>query len=81
MVQVPAEAYDTRVALLAEGVDRNYSALMKIKPIRESPSSRRAWIEIKGWATRPGAAERRLPPGKCLPNTKSPFQSCSLSLV
>ena len=34
------------VALLAEGVDRNISAAMKIDREIRSPSSRRAWIEI-----------------------------------
>ena len=35
-----------RVALLAEGVDRNISAAMTIDREIRSPSSRRAWIEI-----------------------------------
>ena len=34
------------VALLAEGVDRNLSALYRCGSIRQSPSSRRAWIEM-----------------------------------
>ena len=34
------------VALLAEGVDRNEKVLLFVQLIRESPSSRRAWIEI-----------------------------------
>ena len=34
------------VALLAEGVDRNTSALPSPQKAGESPSSRRAWIEI-----------------------------------
>ena len=36
----------TRVALLAEGVDRNYTMLMIVLRIKVSPSSRRAWIEM-----------------------------------
>ena len=35
-----------RVALLAEGVDRNTNTAKKTKKINVSPSSRRAWIEI-----------------------------------
>ena len=35
-----------RVALLAEGVDRNTTALKWIRNRKTSPSSRRAWIEI-----------------------------------
>ena len=35
-----------RVALLAEGVDRNYKGLRKYEKAPWSPSSRRAWIEI-----------------------------------
>ena len=35
-----------RVALLAEGVDRNYKRLRKYEKAPWSPSSRRAWIEI-----------------------------------
>ena len=34
------------VALLAEGVDRNVDELGTIWKYTESPSSRRAWIEI-----------------------------------
>ena len=34
------------VALLAEGVDRNLGAVVKLPDDVESPSSRRAWIEI-----------------------------------
>ena len=34
------------VALLAEGVDRNYVAEVMPEDVEESPSSRRAWIEI-----------------------------------
>ena len=36
-----------RVALLAEGVDRNQLGLFQIAVDFRSPSSRRAWIEIK----------------------------------
>ena len=35
------------VALLAEGVDRNLRMGMKVGHIHTSPSSRRAWIEIR----------------------------------
>ena len=34
------------VALLAEGVDRNYKGLRKYEKAPWSPSSRRAWIEM-----------------------------------
>ena len=37
---------DANVALLAEGVDRNLFFHRLFAQIRESPSSRRAWIEI-----------------------------------
>ena len=36
------------VALLAEGVDRNFTAPIAQRNARRSPSSRRAWIEIVG---------------------------------
>ena len=36
----------TYVALLAEGVDRNFRPLPLPRPREKSPSSRRAWIEI-----------------------------------
>ena len=35
-----------RVALLAEGVDRNFCASTRLVILIGSPSSRRAWIEI-----------------------------------
>ena len=35
-----------RVALLAEGVDRNIRKLVNASVCNRSPSSRRAWIEI-----------------------------------
>ncbi len=35
------------VALLAEGVDRNLTATRTVDTGTESPSSRRAWIEIE----------------------------------
>ena len=38
--------FSAGVALLAEGVDRNAEAQKKNKAKIESPSSRRAWIEI-----------------------------------
>ena len=34
------------VALLAEGVDRNYRPAHRADRVTSSPSSRRAWIEI-----------------------------------
>ena len=34
------------VALLAEGVDRNFQRLFQHGRFQRSPSSRRAWIEI-----------------------------------
>ena len=37
----------SEVALLAEGVDRNNRDVQRIIDSRESPSSRRAWIEIR----------------------------------
>ena len=37
---------DQKVALLAEGVDRNLLCNALKRPNTESPSSRRAWIEI-----------------------------------
>ena len=37
-----------QVALLAEGVDRNRCFDPEKKSMAESPSSRRAWIEIQG---------------------------------
>ena len=36
-----------KVALLAEGVDRNIFVFMAVCRLLSSPSSRRAWIEIK----------------------------------
>ena len=36
-----------RVALLAEGVDRNTSEVENLQTTVTSPSSRRAWIEIE----------------------------------
>ena len=35
------------VALLAEGVDRNFAATLAVTAATGSPSSRRAWIEIQ----------------------------------
>ena len=43
------------VALLAEGVDRNTDNTPQLHEALESPSSRRAWIEISRWSgTRSG---------------------------
>ena len=39
----------SEVALLTEGVDRNCLATRSMSPPSESPSSRRAWIEIHHW--------------------------------
>ena len=41
------QSWRRAVALLAEGVDRNRFAKIFLKINPESPSSRRAWIEIK----------------------------------
>ena len=38
--------FASRVALLAEGVDRNKRDYSLLTTMNESPSSRRAWIEI-----------------------------------
>ena len=38
------------VALLAEGVDRNSKAYTITSSSKQSPSSRRAWIEIERWS-------------------------------
>ena len=46
MQDVVTEMEIERVALLAEGVDRNSEAVRIIREMRMSPSSRRAWIEI-----------------------------------
>ena len=43
---VPPLQRPDRVALLAEGVDRNLLTVDQYRRNRESPSSRRAWIEI-----------------------------------
>ena len=40
------------VALLAEGVDRNYMTRYQIVYNKSSPSSRRAWIEIRSYFRR-----------------------------
>ena len=37
----------TEVALLAEGVDRNFASIFSTPGASASPSSRRAWIEIR----------------------------------
>ena len=44
----------SQVALLAEGVDRNWKCLLTNSAVCRSPSSRRAWIEMcdRGCATR-----------------------------
>ena len=43
----PACALESPVALLTEGVDRNRSGIHALGSTIWSPSSRRAWIEIK----------------------------------
>ena len=48
------------VALLAEGVDRNLIPEVYLDEVIESPSSRRAWIEIE--SGKAGAAGRRRRP-------------------
>ena len=40
------DSYCIYVALLAEGVDRNLNCLRQTRRCSESPSSRRAWIEM-----------------------------------
>ena len=45
------------VALLAEGVGRNYLNEKAAFGVPESPSSRRAWVEIRGLKARPGRKE------------------------
>ena len=46
------------VALLAEGVDRNKIALTDEHNIMRSPSSRRAWIEIKNSSGKKSSGHR-----------------------
>ena len=41
------------VALLAEGVDRNKNCVVAPAEVKASPSSRRAWIEISRFGSRP----------------------------
>ena len=55
-MQIKMHKITLDVALLAEGVDRNYYEFLKGDISRESPSSRRAWIEI---------VPRRLWPSRC----------------
>ena len=51
------------VALLAEGVDRNIDNGVKQLYNVESPSSRRAWIEIKKSAAKTAPVDSRPPRG------------------
>ena len=51
------------VALLAEGVDRNFLAMLCLPPPLRSPSSRRAWIEIKNLLTKEEIYGSRPPRG------------------
>ena len=53
----------SRVALLAEGVDRNNIQNVMAEMNAESPSSRRAWIEINIVANGLNLASRRPPRG------------------
>ena len=46
MIYFARSALEGVVALLAEGVDRNKEAAAAVGYSDESPSSRRAWIEI-----------------------------------
>ena len=48
--------YSCIVALHPEGVDRNYPTPPPMKDDATSPSTRRAWIEIKAHPTKPAAA-------------------------
>ena len=45
--QVPKPSGTNTVALLAEGVDRNSLYHRQYTEVKSSPSSRRAWIEIR----------------------------------
>ena len=46
MPESRATSNERPVALLAEGVDRNFGGGLSYPPWKLSPSSRRAWIEI-----------------------------------
>ena len=54
---------NTGVALLTEGVDRNYFAEDWYREMPMSPSSRRAWIEIEANARDSLSGYRRPPHG------------------
>ena len=47
MQEIVFTVVDNRVALLAEGVDRNPRGVVGEQLLHPSPSSRRAWIEIR----------------------------------
>ena len=51
------------VALLAEGVDRNYLVAVYLCDVAKSPSSRRAWIEIWGCIVDAAKSPSRPPRG------------------
>ena len=51
------------VALLAEGVDRNIGAWLATAGRLLSPSSRRAWIEIREYPNTPVSVQGRPPRG------------------
>ena len=59
-LEIPEKIICRKVALLAEGVDRNGQALKDEGLSTRSPSSRRAWIEMKG-VPAPSEADRRSP--------------------
>ena len=59
----PALATIDKVALLTEGVDRNLEMLFSKLANGESPSSRRAWIEILSRSVRRSIALGRPPRG------------------
>ena len=46
-ISCPAGTNRAQVALLAEGVDRNVDHIGLISDTQQSPSSRRAWIEMR----------------------------------
>ena len=63
MCRKKASEHNDAVALLAEGVDRNLGPLLQNAHSLESPSSRRAWIEIVGSVRQKETSSRRPPHG------------------
>ena len=59
--ETPAEPMLFQVALRTEGVDRNEDVLCRVKHGVESPSARRAWIEMH-IGPRPCNGCKRRPP-------------------